>query len=65
MIIYLLTQISKNSFEKIILVTEETEGSNDNKAFKKLPAISRILNIEVKTLPELLEFYSDINLSFE
>tara|TARA_R110002124_G_scaffold79337_7_gene211087 strand:+ start:6248 stop:6820 length:573 start_codon:yes stop_codon:yes gene_type:complete len=65
MIIYLLTQISKNSFEKIILVTEETEGSNDNKAFKKLPAISKILNIEVKTLPELLELYSEINISFE
>jgi uncharacterized phage-like protein YoqJ len=65
MIIYLLTQISKNSFEKIILVTEETEGSNDLKAFKKLPAISKILNIEVKTLPELLELYTDINFSFE
>ena len=65
MIIYLLTQISKNSFEKIILVTEETEGSNDLKAFKKLPAICKILDIEVKTLPELLEIYTDINFSFE
>ncbi|QHI38226.1 hypothetical protein IMCC3317_36130 [Kordia antarctica] len=65
MIIYLLIQISKNSFENLILVTEETEGSNDLKAFKKLPAICKILDIEVKTLPELLESYNDINLSFE
>jgi hypothetical protein len=65
MIIYLLTQKSKNSFENIILVTEETEGSNDLKAFKKLPAICKILDVEVKTLPELLELYNDINFSFE
>ncbi|HBF89394.1 MAG TPA: DUF4411 domain-containing protein [Bacteroidales bacterium] len=65
MIIYLLNQKSDNSFENIILVTEETEGSNDMKAFEKLPAICKILDIDVKTLPELLELYSDINISFE
>ncbi len=65
MIIYLLNQKSKNSFANIILVTEETEGSNDMKAFKKLPAICKGLDIDVKTLPELLELHSDINISFE
>jgi hypothetical protein len=65
MVIYLLNEISKNSFEKLMLITEETEGSNDQKAFKKLPAICKILNIEVKTLPELLEMYNDINIKFE
>ncbi|MDO9038179.1 MAG: DUF4411 family protein [Lutibacter sp.] len=65
MIIYLLNKINSNSFEKLFLVTEETEGSNDQKAFKKLPAICKILNIEVKTLPELLELYSEINIKFE
>jgi len=65
MIIYLLNQKSKNSFENIILVTEETEGSNDMKAFKKLPASCKVLDIDVKTLPELLELYNDISISFE
>lgn len=65
MIIYLLNEISKNSFEELLLITEETEGSNDQKAFKKLPAICKILNIEVKSLPDLLDLYSDINIKFE
>jgi len=65
MIIYLLNEISKNSFERLVLITEETEGSNDQKAFKKIPAICKILNIEVKALPDLLDLYSDINIKFE
>lgn len=65
MIIYLLIEISKNSFEKLMLITEETEGSNDQKVFKKLPAICKILDIEVKTIPELLEIYSHIKIKFE
>lgn len=53
---------NKSLFEdKLMLVTEETEGSNDNKSFKKLPAICKMLKIEVKTLPELFKLYEDIN----
>lgn len=49
---------------KIIIVTEETEFSNDNKSFKKLPAICKILEIEVLTLPELLKKYDGIEIDF-
>jgi hypothetical protein len=53
---------NKDLFEdELFLVTEETEGSNDNKSFKKLPSICKILEIEVKTLPELMKLYNDIN----
>lgn len=58
---------NKSIFEedKIIIVSEETEGSNDNKAFKKLPAICKILDIEIITLPELLSKYREISLEFK
>ncbi len=46
--------------EKPKLITEESEISNDNKSFKKLPAICKILDIEVLTLPKLLEIFKDI-----
>lgn len=39
------------------IVTEETETSNDNKGFKKIPALSKILNIGTITLPQLLQEY--------
>ena len=48
---------------KLFIVTEETEFSNDNKAFKKLPAICKILEIDVLTLPKLLELYEGIDLA--
>lgn len=48
---------------KLYIVTEETEFSNDNKSFKKLPAICRILDINVLTLPGLLELYEGIDLN--
>lgn len=51
--------------ERVILVTEETEVSNDNKLFKKLPAICRDLIIETMTLPELLSLYNDIDINFQ
>lgn len=52
------------TLDEVILVTEESEVSNDNKAFKKLPAICKILDIKVMTLPELLKLYDDINFEF-
>ena len=54
-----------NKNEEIVIVSEETETSNDNKSFKKLPAICRILEIKVLTLPELLDRYKEINLEFK
>ena len=51
--------------EKVVLVTEETESSNDNKLFKKIPAICKELNIVTLTLPELLEKYDGIDIDFQ
>ena len=65
MILYILNERNSHPLEEIILVTEETEGSNDQKAFKKIPAICKILNITVKTLPELLELFDDINIEIK
>jgi hypothetical protein len=65
MIIFILNQINSYPLEEIILVTEETEGSNDQKAFKKIPAICRILDITVKTLPELFELFDEINIEIK
>ena len=51
--------------EKVVLVTEETESSNDNKLFKKIPAICKELNIETLTLPELLAKYDVIDIDLQ
>tara|TARA_B100000614_G_scaffold237985_1_gene236557 strand:- start:86 stop:445 length:360 start_codon:yes stop_codon:yes gene_type:complete len=51
--------------ESVVLVTEETEGSNDNKLFKKIPAICKELNIDTLTLPELLGKYDGIDIEFK
>ena len=59
----LYSLINKN--DEIVIVSEETEASNDNKSFKKLPAICKILEIDVLTLPELLDRYKEIDLEFK
>jgi hypothetical protein len=51
--------------EKVVLVTEETESSNDNKLFKKIPAICKELNIVTFALPELLAKYDGIDIDFQ
>jgi len=51
--------------EEVILVTEETESGNDNKLFKKIPAICKELNIPTMTLPELIERYDGIDIDFK
>jgi len=61
----LLLYSLNNSVEKITIVSEETETSNDNKSFKKLPAICKILNLEILTLPQLLERYDGIEVEFK
>jgi hypothetical protein len=53
-----------NPQERIIIVTEETETSNDNKAFKKIPAICRMLSLDCISLPELIKLYNEINIKF-
>jgi hypothetical protein len=54
-----------NSKEEVFLVTEETEGSNDNKLFKKIPAICKELNIQTMTLPQILTRYDGIEFEFK
>jgi hypothetical protein len=61
----LLLYSLQNRKDKIIIITEETESNNDNKAFKKLPAICKFLNLEVITLPKLLKKYQDIDFEFK
>jgi len=51
--------------ERVVLVTEETESSNDNKLFKKIPAICKELEIETMTLPELIAKYDGIDIDFQ
>ncbi len=50
--------------EHTVLVTEETEVSNDNKLFHKIPAICKIVEIECSTLPQLLEGLGGVDISF-
>ena len=51
--------------EEVVLVTEETESSNDNKLFKKIPAICKELDIMTMTLPELLDKFDGIDIDFK
>lgn len=61
----ILGLIEKHAKNDVLIVTEESETANDNKAFKKIPAICKELNIEVITLPELLAKYKDVNVEFK
>ncbi len=62
--IILCLNLMKNE-EQVVLVTEETESSNDNKLFKKIPAICNMLEIETMTLPELIAMYDGIDIDFQ
>lgn len=54
------------SESEVYLVTEETTESNDNKLFKKIPAMCNELNIKCITLPQLLKIYeNEINVLFK
>jgi hypothetical protein len=61
----ILTLNLKNKGEQVVIVTEETESSNDNKLFKKIPAICKELEIETMTLPELIAKYDGIDIDFQ
>lgn len=54
-----------NSGDKVVLVTEETESSNDDKLFKKIPSICNILNIDTQALPDLIAGYDGIDIDFQ
>jgi hypothetical protein len=55
----------ENDGEDAIIVSEETTSSNDNKSFKKLPSICKILDLKIITLPELLSMIKDINIEIK
>lgn len=40
--------------QKVVVITEETIGNNDNKLFKKIPAMCSALDIDCIKLPELI-----------
>lgn len=55
----------KNQGEHVVIVTEETESSNDNRLFKKIPVICKELEINTTTLPELILKYDGIHIDFQ
>jgi len=65
LILLSLNLIKDNMLEEVILVTEESEGSNDDKLFKKIPAICKELDINTLTLPHLLGKYDGIEFEFK
>lgn len=60
----LLLYCLENKDKDIVIVSEETESINDNKSFKKLPAICMILELEIITLPEYFEKSEGIKFEF-
>ena len=56
-----LTLKKDNPTEEIFLVTEETEISNDNKVFKKIPAICSQLDIETINIQQLIDKFEGVN----
>lgn len=56
---------NRESNNRLVIVSEETESSNDNKSFKKIPAICKILHLETNSLPQLMENYEGIEFEFK
>jgi hypothetical protein len=63
LILYCTKDSNSLGIDNPILVTEETLTDNDNKLFKKLPAICSILGIDQCNLPTLLKDHYKISLS--
>lgn len=62
----LLLYSLQNRADNVIIVSEETDTSNDNKLYKKLPFIcKKILEIPIITLPELLDKFVGIEFEFK
>lgn len=55
---------AKWPLDSLSVVTEETLTSNDNKAFKKLPMICKILDINYITLPDFLKSLDGLDIEF-
>ena len=53
--IIMTAMVEKKQGQNIIVVTEETITNNDNKLFKKIPAICSALYIKCLRLPELIK----------
>lgn len=53
------------TMEEIFLVTEETEVSNDNKVFKKIPAICSQLSIDTINIQQLIDKLDGITLEIK
>ena len=53
------------AMEEIFLVTEETEVSNDNKVFKKIPAICSQLSIDTINIQQLIDKLDGISLEIK
>jgi len=51
-------EITKTLDNQITVVTEETSSNNDNKLYKKIPAICKELNIDCVILPKLIELFN-------
>ena len=61
----LLLYCIQNKDSGVVIVSEETDSDNDNKSFKKLPTICKMLHFSVMTLPQLILNYDEIKLDFK
>ncbi len=62
MILLALNERHNNHKVEIAIVTEESETANDHKAFKKIPALCKILDLDVMTLPQLLSKFNEVKI---
>ena len=65
MILTSLKLKNENPSEKIYIVTEETETSNDGKPFKKIPAICSQLGIPTINIQRLLDKFEGVKLEIK
>lgn len=65
MILTSLNLKKDNPLEEIFLVTEETEVSNDNKVFKKIPAICSQLDLQTINIQQLIDKLEGIKIEIK
>ncbi len=65
MILTSLKLKNENPAEEIYIATEETETSNDNKVFKKIPAICSQLNIPTINIQQLIDKIEGIKIEIK
>lgn len=65
MILATLNLKKDNPTEDIFLVTEETETSNDNKVFKKIPPICSQLDITTINIQQLIDKFEGVNIEIK